>query len=98
MSRPININNFLRLASQLEGKRLETEARKAPFCIKVLPAGIEITPESSGKSRIVPVNRIGRFLDEYNASRNRHPGHYQEITFDSSYLLAILSEGGKEDR
>jgi hypothetical protein len=97
MSGSWTVDDYFRLASQLEGKRLTTAARKAAFRIRVNLAGLEITPEATGKSRTVPTSRIRRFLDEYNESRVRRPGHYHEITFDSSYLVAILSQAVSGD-
>jgi hypothetical protein len=89
--RPPTAHDFLRFASSIEGERLTTAARGAAFTIRTLPRGIEITPESSGMSRVVNHERIDLFLQEYERSRSVRPGHYQDITFDASYLLAITA-------
>lgn len=91
MPSDLTVERFLKLASPLEGERLVTAARGAAFQVSARPTGLEVTPESTGRSRTVPVSRISQFLEEYSTSGVERPGHYQDITFDASYLLAILS-------
>lgn len=82
---------LLRFASTLEGERLETGVRRAGFTVAVSDAGIQITPESSGKPRLVQGSSIRRFLEEYARSGSKRAGDYQEVSFDASYLLAIIA-------
>ena len=87
----MTVNEFFRFASTLEGQRLETGARRAGFSFSVIPEGLEITPESSGNPRLVQRSRIELFLEEYDRTRSTRKRDYQEISFDASYLLAILA-------
>jgi hypothetical protein len=96
MRRDLTVEGFLEMARRLEGKRLTTPVRGAEFQVRSLPGGLVITPESTGRSRSVPVARIRRFLEEYGSSVETRPGHYHDITFDASYLLAILSRAETE--
>lgn len=87
----ITADELLRYASTLEGQLLTTAGGRATFTIRVLPRGIEVTPESSGTPRIVPRETLQLVIDEYEQSRNLAPGQYQSITFDASYLLGIIA-------
>lgn len=91
MSRKKSTDDLLRLASRLEGQRLVTAARGAAFIVNALPDGIEVVPASTDRPRKVGVSTISRFLEEHNTSGVQRPGHYQDITFDASYLLTILA-------
>jgi hypothetical protein len=82
--------DLLRFASGLEGARLTTTARRAGFEVHVVPAGLEITPESTRKPRLVSRDTVQMVLNEYERTRSTRPGKYQHITFDASYLLALV--------
>lgn len=86
----LTADDLLRFATTLEGEPLTTLERRARFTVHVVPAGLEITPASSGKTRLVSREIVQRVCDEFERSRSERPGHYQEITFDASYLLAII--------
>jgi len=92
----MTLDEFLNRAARLRGQKLITSARKAVFRIRVEGRRLEVIPASTNRPRMVPGSRISRFLDEYNRSHMGRPGHYQEITFDASYLLAILSRTEEE--
>ena len=83
--------DFLAYASALENERLATAGGRAFFTLRAMPQGLEITPESSGKPRVVRRETIQLFLDEYQRSGKPQPAEYQGITFDASYLLAIIA-------
>jgi hypothetical protein len=87
----LTADELLRYASGLEGHRLTTAGGRAIFTVRVLPRGVEVTPESSGNPRIVPRETVQLVIDEYEQSRNLQPGQYQSITFDASYLLGIIA-------
>jgi hypothetical protein len=65
-------------------------ALDARFSLRGVAGGIEFVPESTGKPRLVTRDMVRRVFDEYGASRSLTPGHYQSITFDASYLLAVI--------
>jgi hypothetical protein len=87
----ISVDELLRYASGLENERLTTAGGRASFSMKIVPQGIEITPDSSREPHIDDRETIQLVLDEYERSRNLQPGQYQEITADASYLLAIIA-------
>ena len=82
---------LLQFASTLEGETMATRARQAAFSICVVPEGLEITPASSGTPRVVRKEKIQSVLDEYARSGSIRPTDYLTVTFDSSYLLALIS-------
>ena len=84
------VAELLAFAARLEREQLPTLAGRASFSLRVVAAGIEFVPESTGKPRLVTREMVRRVLDEYRASRSLSPGHYQSITFHASYLLAII--------
>jgi hypothetical protein len=87
----LTADHLLQYASRLEGQRLTTAGGRATFTIRVLPRGLEVTPESSGNARIISLQIIQLVIDQYEQSRNLQPGQYQSITFDASYLLALIA-------
>lgn len=87
----VSVADFLRYASKRQSERLTTAGGRASFTVRVLPHGIEITPESSRKPRLVQRDKIRAVLDQYQESRNLQPGQYQSISFDASYVLGILA-------
>jgi hypothetical protein len=87
----LTTDKLLRYASTLEGQRLTTAGGRATFTVRVLPRGIEVTPESSGTPRIVSHETIQLVITQYEQSRNLQPGQYQSITFDASYVLGIIA-------
>jgi hypothetical protein len=89
---PRTAEELLRFATGLQGERLETRVRRAGFSVQVFPAGLEITPESSGSPRLVDPARIQLVLDEYHRTRSMRKRDYQDITFDASYLLALIGK------
>jgi len=86
----VNTRDLLTFAIGLEGKRLTTLARGASFRIRVLPHGLEITPASSRTPRIVRREIIDRVCEAYRESRSARTRDYQAISFDASYLLALI--------
>ncbi|MEW5930398.1 MAG: hypothetical protein AB1941_23300 [Gemmatimonadota bacterium] len=94
----VSVDDLLRYASDLQNERLTTAGGRASFTVRVLPRGIEITPESSRKPRLVQRDKIRAVLDQYQESRNLQPGQYQAISFDASYVLGILARYLKEER
>jgi hypothetical protein len=92
----ITPDDLLRFASNLRGERLTTAARRAEFSVHVVPGGLEITPESSRKRRFVSREMLQMVLDEYDRTRSVRPGKYHHITFDSSYLLALVDRYVRE--
>ena len=60
---------------------------------------IEIIPIKSGISRRINKEEWIKFGNKFNSVKNEgydpfRPGHYAKITFNSSYLVAIIKEYG----
>jgi hypothetical protein len=82
-------DQFRQRVASLHGKTLLTATRRRPFAIAVHADGLAITP-SSGKVRLVSWTMIGSILERFRAQGSFAPVHYHDLTFDSSYVLAIL--------
>ena len=86
----MTVQALVKFASTLEGERLETGVQRAGFRVSVSGSGIAVTPESTGRTRAIPRSSIERFLEEYGRVRSTKAGDYQQVSFDASYLLAII--------
>jgi PIN domain nuclease of toxin-antitoxin system len=89
--RALTADDLLGFASTVEGEQLPTIGGRATFALRVLPGGIEITPASSGESRVVTRGKIERVCEEYERLRSTRPDDYKTITFDASYVLALIA-------
>lgn len=87
---PPTAKELLRFASVFEGETLVTRAQQAAFSICVVPEGLKITPTFSGKPRVVRKEEIRSVLGEYARSGSTQPADYQSLSFNSSYLLALI--------
>src|SRR5436309_727766 len=76
---------------------LSTLDRRKGFTAKVIAGCIEVTPDSTGKARTLPVTIVQRFCHEYAQRWSQAAGAYREVTFDASYLLAMI-DSMKRDR
>jgi hypothetical protein len=86
----LDANNLVNYVDTLDDKQLETLARKRRFRAIGTSNGIEITPASSGQPRQISRGMIQRVCDEFEQSKSMKPADYHAITFDASYLLAII--------
>lgn len=86
----LTADQLLAFASNLDGGHVQTVARGAKFLVKVVPEGIEITPASSGEPRTILRAHIESVLETFNRTSSLQPSDYHEITFHSSYLLALI--------
>lgn len=88
---PLTAKRLLQFASTLEGENLTTRAQQAAFSVCVVPDGLEITPASSGTPRVVRREKIQSVLDEYARTESNRTTDYLKVTFNSSYLLALIN-------
>ncbi len=88
----VDFDHVLAFAKSLEGRDLHTQARKKAFRVCVVGDRLEFTPESTGKPRPLSrtINQGQQVLDRYNLTRSLKPGDYQDITYNSSYLLTLI--------
>ncbi len=86
----MNTTDLLNLAESLRGQELHTNARNAVFRVDAGPDRLEIIPSSSGKPRKVNREVLDRVCARYESNGSLAPKDYQDITFDSSYLVALI--------
>ena len=93
---PLDANSLLGYVDALDNRQLVTLARKKPFNVRATPDGIEIIPASKHLRR-VSREKIQRLCNEYTHSKSMKPGDYKAVSFDASYLLAVV-DGFLHDR
>lgn len=89
----LTASKLIELVAQF-GEGWQTLSRHKPFACVASESGIEITP-STGKPRMISRSEIDRFCAAY--SKTRSPTEYHDITFNSSYLLAIINRLGCDE-
>ena len=70
-------------------KELMTEARKTEFTM-FSDNGKLYVVNSKGNTRKLEAVYVNNFFEEYKKTGSMSPSSYQDITFNSSYLLAAL--------
>lgn len=70
-------------------KKLMTEARKSEFTMFSDDGKLYVI-NSKGNTRRLEAIYVNNFFDEYKNTGSMSPSSYQDITFNSSYLLAAL--------
>lgn len=90
MNQPLSFETLLGFVRSHEGQQFQTLARKVPFTVSTDQGEITITPRISQKPRRQSQSVIERVITEFERSSSFSPGHYSDITFDASYILAIL--------
>jgi len=70
-------------------KKLMTEARKSEFTM-FSDNGKLYVINSKGNTRRLESIYVNNFFEEYKNTGSMSPSSYQDITFNSSYLLAAL--------
>lgn len=70
-------------------KKLITEARKSEFTIFSDNEKLYVV-NSKGNTRRLEAMYVNNFFEEYKATGSMSTSSYQDITFNSSYLLAAL--------
>ncbi len=78
------------------GETFHTLKRKAPFKAELHEGVLVITPRS-GISRRVPDSRIDRVCREHALSGSLQPGSHADVSFDASYLLALIQAAACQD-
>ena len=85
----MTLAQFRLRVAELDGQTLHTASRRRPFTVRVLPDGVSITP-STGKERLVSWSMMENILERFRELRSFTPVRYHDLTFDSSYVMAIL--------
>jgi hypothetical protein len=85
----MTLAQFKLRVTPLDGQTMYTTSRRRPFALRVLPDGMAITP-STGKERFVSWPMMDSILERFRELRSFTPVRYRDLTFDSSYVMAIL--------
>jgi len=87
----MRLADFRRNVTRLDGATVMTKGRGRPFVVRAEPDGLLIQPES-GTERRIPWPRIEKLLDRFQATSSWAPSDYRDVSFDASYLLAIVEK------
>ncbi len=95
----LDFDAVLRFAKTLDGRDLHTQAQKKAFRVQVAGDILVYTPASTRASRTDGRKVVQQVLDRYNLTQSLRPGNYQDITYNSSYLLTLVAMlVGSEER
>lgn len=84
-----SVNQLLAFARTLEGDTLTTLHRKKQFKVAVIGAGLEITP-TTGTLRRTDRSHIDALLKHLARTGSLQPVQYHDVTFNASYVLALV--------
>ena len=87
----MTLAQFKARVASLDGQTMHTTSRRRPFNVRVLPDGVSITP-STGKERFISWPMMDAILARFRELRTFTPVRYRDLTFDSSYVMAILRQ------
>jgi hypothetical protein len=86
----VSPNNLLIFAKTLEGQELQTLHRKKVFTVEVKGEYFVFIPKSTGKPRRHDGKYLQAVCDKFSEKNSYRPKEYQDLTFDASYILAII--------
>lgn len=86
----IALNEFISYLRSIDGQRVLTQFQHKPFTVVTASNGLYITPQSTGISRFHDLETLSRIVEEYNRTGSLLPKDYQDITWNSSYTLALI--------
>lgn len=78
-------------ARSRQGTVLHTVQRRTPFRVEVIDKKLEIQP-STGQPRYETFANVTVLLKEFASKGAWQASHYQELSFNASYVLALLKE------
>ncbi len=90
MNTPISAQTLLAFARSRAGETFHTLTRKVPFSVTASEGVLVFTPHTTNKSRRQTNDGIDAVCREFNASGSLRPGNYADISFDASYILALI--------
>jgi hypothetical protein len=93
----VTYDELLGIARRAEGKTLRTVTGK-PFTVGVYLDSPYFTPGSTGLGRSDGRKAAERFVERYNQTGSLRPADYQDVTRNSSYLVALLAASGYRGR
>lgn len=84
-----SVNQLLAFTRSLEGETLTTLHRRKQFKVAVMGSGLEITP-TTGTHRRTDRSHIDALLKHLAKTGSFQPVQYHDITFNASYVLALV--------
>lgn len=87
---PVTYDDILAACRKLNGKTLRTLAGRATFRVEIEGSNLYVVPTSTGKRRLLSTGSR-KAIDRYNESGSLTPSHYQDLTFNSVYVLRLIS-------
>lgn len=78
-------------ARSLQGEQLKTLSRGKPFRVSVNAQTLDFTPGSPGQARSESKEHVAKLLSRLSETGSFQQVRYKDITFSSSYVLALVS-------
>lgn len=73
------------------GETLYTLKQRRPFQVRLTSDGYKWLPLTTGKLRPINMKKAAEVVEKFNATGSVMPGHYQQVTCNSSYYCAVLA-------
>jgi hypothetical protein len=89
--KPVDADSIIAFAKTLEGQVMETRKRNRQFTVFVTKKGIELTPLSTGKTRMEPYKSLRRVCDQFSSTNSFNTAEYR-YTNNISYVLALIGK------
>jgi hypothetical protein len=89
---------LIALALGLQGEALLTLSRKSPFRVEVVGNLLEFTPGSSRVPRRESRESVATILAQLAKTASFQMSDYSEVSFNASYVLALVKRWQKTDR
>lgn len=86
-----SIDELIAYARTVQGKPLVTLHRQKAFQVAVIGSTLEITP-GTGTPRVTDRRHIGDLLSRLKETGSFQPGRYVDVTFNASYVLALVKQ------
>ena len=83
-------DSLIAFATELDGSTLTTSTERAPFLLKVVASGLQVTPRSTKEARTVPRAKIQAACEAYFRFGWTRPADYPDISFHNSYILTLI--------
>lgn len=81
---------LLLFCKSVQGEPLTTMVRKTRFRVEIVDSVLEITPVSSGGVRRENKTSIGALLARFDKTRSFQMSDYRDVSFNASYVLALV--------
>lgn len=86
----VNVEDFIAFVKEKQGIEIRTRRNNKGFMVEVTDKGFEFTPTATEKRRPHELQAIKRVVDRFNMTRSYTTSKYTDITYNSSYTLALI--------